>query len=63
MRVAPMLYKLGRFLQLAGMVILPVAMAGNAAEKLDLKQMLLLSLAGILVFGLGWLLQQAGKPP
>jgi hypothetical protein len=58
-----MLYKLGRFLQFAGLVILPVAMAGNAAEKLDLKQMLLLSLGGILVFGLGWLLQQAGKPP
>jgi hypothetical protein len=58
-----MLYKLGRFLQFAGLVILPVAMAGNAAEKLDLKEMLLLSLGGILFFGLGWLLQQAGKPP
>ena len=58
-----MLYKAGRFLQIAGLVILPVAMAGNAAEKLDLKQMLLLCLAGILVFALGWLLQQAGKPP
>jgi hypothetical protein len=58
-----MLYKAGRFLQFAGLVILPVAMAGNAAEKLDLKQMLFLCLAGILVFALGWLLQQAGKPP
>ena len=58
-----MLYKVGRFLQFAGLVILPVAMAGNAAEKLDLKEMLFLCLAGILVFSLGWLLQQAGKPP
>ena len=58
-----MLYKAGRFLQFAGLVILPVAMAGNAAEKLHLKQMLFLCLAGILVFALGWLLQQAGKPP
>ena len=58
-----MLYKAGRFLQFAGLVILPVAMAGNAAEKLDLKQMLFLCLGGILVFALGWLLQQAGKPP
>jgi len=58
-----MLYKAGRFLQFAGLLILPVAMAGNAAEKLDLKQMLFLCLAGILVFSLGWLLQQAGKPP
>jgi hypothetical protein len=58
-----MLYKLGRFMQFAGLVILPVAMAGNAANKLELKEMLLLCLGGILVFGLGWLLQQAGKPP
>jgi hypothetical protein len=58
-----MLYKLGRFLQFAGLVILPVAMAGNMAEKLDLKEMLMLATAGILVFAVGWLLQQAGKPP
>ncbi len=58
-----MFYKLGRFLQFAGLVVLPVAIAGNVAEKLDLKESLLLSTAGILVFSLGWLLQQAGRPP
>jgi hypothetical protein len=58
-----MLYKLGRFLQFAGLVILPVAISGNVAEKLDLKQSLLLSTVGIVVFFAGWLLQQAGRPP
>jgi hypothetical protein len=59
---ADMAYKLGRFLQFLGLfVILPLAMAGNLAEKLDLREMLLLSGAGVGVFYLGWLLQQAGK--
>ena len=59
-----MLYKLGRFLQFLGLfVILPVAMAGNLAERLSLKDMLLLSAAGVGVFFLGWLLQQSSKPP
>ena len=57
-----MAYKLGRFLQFLGLfVILPLAMAGNLAEKLDLREMLLLSGAGVGVFYLGWLLQQADK--
>jgi hypothetical protein len=59
-----MLYKLGRFLQFLGLfVILPVAMAGNLAERLSLKDMLLLSAAGVGVFFFGWLLQQSGKAP
>jgi hypothetical protein len=56
-----MLYKLGRFLQLAGLIILPFAIAGEVAERVDLKESLALSTAGILVFFLGWLLQQAGR--
>jgi hypothetical protein len=57
-----MAYKLGRFLQFLGLfVILPVAMAGNLAEKLDLKQMLVLCGGGVAVFYLGWLVQQSGK--
>lgn len=56
------LYKLGRFLQLAGMFILPYAMVGNVMEKLDLKQMLVLCAIGVGVFAVGWLLQQAGGP-
>jgi hypothetical protein len=55
-----MQYKLGRFLQFLGLfVLLPLAMAGNLAEKLDLKEMLLLAAAGVAVFYVGWLLQQS----
>jgi hypothetical protein len=59
-----MLYKLGRALQVVGMLLLPVAIAGNIApgQPLDLRQSLTLSAVGMLVFGLGWLLQQAGRP-
>ena len=59
-----MLYKLGRFLQFAGLfVIMPLAIAGNVANKLDLREFLLLASLGIAVFFVGWLLQQAGRPP
>jgi hypothetical protein len=58
-----MLYGLARLLQLAGLVIIPVALAGNMAdERLSLKEMLLLSAAGVVVFLIGWLLQQGVRP-
>jgi hypothetical protein len=58
-----MLYSLARLLQLAGLIILPIAIAGNMAdERLSLKQSLLLSAAGILLFLIGWLLQQGTRP-
>ncbi len=57
-----MLYKVGRLFQFIGLVLLPVAMAGNMAERLDVKEMLLLSAAGIGVFYVGWLMQQSSKP-
>jgi hypothetical protein len=59
-----MLYKVGRFLQVVGMFLLPLAIAGNLApgEPLDLRASLLLSALGVAVFTAGWLLQQAGKP-
>ncbi len=64
-----MLYKLGRFLQLVGLILLPVAIAGNVVPDshggdktvLDLKESLTLSAVGVLVFSLGWLIQQAGR--
>jgi hypothetical protein len=59
-----MLYKLGRFLQLVGLILLPLAIAGNLApegERLDLRQSLTLSAVGIVVFGAGYLLQQTGR--
>jgi hypothetical protein len=59
-----MLYRLARFLQLAGMILLPVAIAGNLADpqSMDLRRSLGLSIIGMLIFGAGWLLQQATKP-
>ena len=57
-----MLYTLARLLQFAGLLILPVAMAGNIAESLDLRQMLTLAGIGIALFATGWLLQQATRP-
>jgi hypothetical protein len=57
-----MIYKLARLLQLAGLVILPVAMAGDMAGKVELRESLTMSLVGIVVFFAGWLLQQTARP-
>jgi hypothetical protein len=59
-----MLYRVGRLLQVVGLILLPVAIAGNIAPgpPLDLRESLSLSAVGMLVFGVGWLLQQAGRP-
>lgn len=59
-----MRYKLGRTLQLIGLVLLPIAMAGNLArpDAFGLWYTLGLSSIGVLAFTLGWLLQQSSKP-
>jgi len=62
-----MVYKIARLLQLAGLIILPIAITGNLAERgggpvLDLKESLTLSTIGGFVFLCGWLLQQTAKP-
>lgn len=57
-----MLYRLARFLQFLGLVILPLAIAGNLAERLALGQSLILSGAGMLIFYLGWLMQPQDGP-
>jgi hypothetical protein len=63
-----MLYKLARLLQFAGLVILPIAISGNVAQRSDgepflsLKESLSLSAVGVLAFVVGWLLQQASRP-
>ena len=56
-----MLYSLGRFLQLAGLLIVPVALAGNAIDRLDLREMFTMAAIGVLVFSAGWVMQQGGK--
>lgn len=57
------MYRVGRVLQLLGMIILPLAIAGNLApdQPLDLRTSLLISGVGVLVFLTGYYLQQIGK--
>ncbi len=58
-----MLYKLGRVLQIVGLILLPLAIAGNLSPErtLDLRESLTLSALGVIVFGVGYFLQQAGR--
>jgi hypothetical protein len=62
-RERAMLYRLGRALQLTGMIILPLAIVAQIAPEraIDLKTSLTLSGVGVLVFFVGWLIQQAGR--
>jgi len=57
-----MLYKIARFLQLLGLLIVPFAMSGQILEKLTVPQMLIVTGVGVAVFTLAWLLQQAVRP-
>jgi hypothetical protein len=63
-----MMYGLARLLQLVGLVLVPLAVAGNLAEiagaenRLDLRASLVMAGIGIGLFYLGWLLQQRVKP-
>jgi hypothetical protein len=57
-----MLYGVSRLLQLVGLILLPVAVAGEVAGEMALKDSLSLSTLGMLLFFAGWLLQRsAGK--
>jgi len=58
-----MLYTLGRLMQLVGLILLPVAVSGEVAGKLDIKTELIVAGVGIVVFVVGWLVQQAARPP
>ncbi len=57
-----MLYGLGRFLQLLGLLMLPAAIAGELADKIDLKTSLAFSSSGIVIFVIGWLIQRRARP-
>ena len=59
-----MLYKLGRFLEILGLIIVPVGVSGNLARPDDVtvKTTLLIAGAGVGVFYAGRLLQRAGEP-
>ncbi len=58
-----MLYKLGRLLQIVGLILLPLAIAGNLSPErpMDLRSSLTLSTVGVAVFVLGYLFQQRGR--
>ena len=58
-----MLYRIGRVLQVIGFILLPLAIAGNLSPErpLDLRESLSLSAIGIIIFGVGYLMQQAGR--
>lgn len=53
------MYSLGRLLQLIGLLILPIAIAGEASDSMTLGRMLMWAIVGIIVFGAGWMLQNA----
>jgi hypothetical protein len=56
------MHKLARALQLLGLIILPVAISGNVAEKLSLQESLMLSGTGVVAFFVGWSIQQSTRP-
>jgi hypothetical protein len=53
------MYQLGRVLQFLGLIILPIAIAGEISESFSLGRMLVWASVGVGVFGMGWMLQQA----
>jgi hypothetical protein len=58
-----MLYKTGRFLQLLGLLIVPAGPAGNLArpEAIGVRGSIAIAGSGMVIFFLGWLLQQFAK--
>jgi hypothetical protein len=56
-------YKIGRFLQIVGMIMLPMAMAGNLVPDAPVTPgtMLVLTAIGCGIFYLGWVLQGSDK--
>jgi hypothetical protein len=59
-----MLYKLSRFLQLLGLLIVPAGIAGNLArpDEVDVKASLGIAAIGVIVFFIGWILQKGARP-
>jgi hypothetical protein len=62
-RKSGMAYRAGRLLQFLGLLVLPIAMAGNIArpEAITLGRMLALAGVGVLCFYLGHQLQRSGR--
>jgi hypothetical protein len=56
-----MRYTIGRLLQFAGLVILPIAIVSELDGQVGLGRSLLMAAGGALVFYAGWLIQP--RPP
>lgn len=54
----PGMFKVGRFLQLAALVILPLSMMAQLSNAIDTKMMLRFLFVGVGIFTLGWLMQR-----
>jgi hypothetical protein len=50
-------YRLGRFLQLVGLLVLPFSVVSNVVGKIGLGQSMIASAVGALVFYSGYVLQ------
>jgi hypothetical protein len=59
-----MLYKLGRLLQVVGLVVMLQGVAGNIIDpqRVSQTQIYLFALAGVVIFGIGYSIQQSGQP-
>lgn len=53
-------YRLGRCLQLIGLLILPFSVVSEVVEKVGLGKSLLISAGGALVFYIGYVVQHRG---
>ncbi len=58
------IYKLGRGLQVVGMIVVPIGMAGNIVrpEHITVQDSLTVAAVGVAIFVAGWLLQQFSRP-
>jgi hypothetical protein len=56
-------YRLGRFLQLVGLLILPFSVVSEVVERVGLGQSMLISAGGALIFYVGYVLQHRGETP
>jgi hypothetical protein len=54
-------YRIGRLLQLAGLLILPFAIASELMEKVQLGQAMLIAAGGAALFYVGVQVQRRGK--
>ena len=55
-------HRLGRLLQLVGLIVLPFSVVSEVVEKIGLGISMLCALGGALIFYTGYVLQNQGNP-